>query len=291
MTTKAMQGRVCMITGATSGIGRVSAQALAEQGAELVLICRNRQKGEAIAEAIRRQTGGPRPMVLLANLASLADVRAVADRFLALERPLHVLLNNAGVFNLSRIQTPDGFEEMFAVNHLAHFVLTTRLLDRIKASDDARVVTVGSGAHMLIRKINFDDPNFVKRFAGLRVYSHSKLANSLFSHELSRRLRGSGVTSNVVDPGAVGTDLGAQNGFRGKLFQSLMRRFLATPEVGARTSIWACSAPEATATTGAYLRGCQRVSPKPWAEDAEAAKRLWTLSERLVGAGQSGIET
>lgn len=289
MAGRVMKGRVCLITGATSGIGRASAQALAQLGAELFLICRSQEKGDAVADAIRLQTGAPRPEVIIADLNALENVRLTADRFLAFERPLHVLLNNAGVFNMKRIQTSDGLEEMFAVNHLAHFLLTNRVLDRIKASGDARIVTVGSGAHKLIRGINFDDPNFEWGFRSLRVYSHSKLANLLFTHELARRLEGSGVTANTVDPGEVGTNLGAQNGIRGKVFQALMRRFLSTPDDGARTSIWACTAPELSDTTGAYLRGGQSVSPKPWAQDGTAARRLWALSENLVNAVQTGV--
>lgn len=276
-------GRVGMVTGATSGIGRVAAQALASMGAELFLVCRNRIKGERTAADILAQTGNHRITLLVGDLSSLADVHHIARSFLEHDKPLHFLLNNAGIFNVKREVTVDGYEEMFAVNHLAHFLLTNLLLDHIEASAPARIVNVASGAHRLVRNINFEGLNFDEGFRPLKVYSHSKLANMLFTWELAKRMEGCGVTANAVDPGEVGTGLGSQNGWLGKVIHLLMKSFLKSPEKGARTSLYACVSPELEGVSGRYFRDCREQRPKPWATDDTAAEQLWKLSEKLTG--------
>ncbi len=223
----------------------------------------------------------------MGDLASLAEVHQVARSFLERNRPLHLLVNNAGVFNLKREITTDGYEQMFAVNHLAHFLLTNVLLDRIKASSPARIVNVASGAHMLLKSINFEDLNFNKGFSALKVYSHSKLANILFSRELARRLEDSGVTVNAVDPGEVATGLGVQNGWIGKLISLLMKPFLQSPEKGAKTSIYTSVSPDVEGLTGRYFRNCREKQPKAPATDAAAARRLWEISATLVNLPDS----
>ena len=273
---------VCMVTGATGGMGQVAALALAETGAELYLVCRNRAKGERTAADILDRTGNERVTLLIGDLSSLADVRHVAQSFLERDKPLHLLLNNAGVFNFKRAITTDGYEEMFAVNHLAHFLLTNLLLDRIKASAPARIINVASGGHMLVKGINFEDLNFNTGFRGLKVYCHSKLANILFNVELAKRAEGSGVIVNAVDPGDVATGLGSQNGRLGKLIQLMMKPFLQSAQKGAKTSIYACVSPDLDGVTGRYLKNCREHQPKPWATDGAAAKRLWEVSARLT---------
>lgn len=280
--TDMMRGKNCLITGASSGIGEQTAYALADQGAHLLLVCRDQDKGKQVVKRIRQRTGADRAKVVFGDLASLEQVRLIAKTVLALDQPIHVLLNNAGVFNMRRCLTVDGNEEMFAVNHLAHFLLTNLLLERLTQTQNARVVTIGSGAHKLVKAINFDDLSFEKRFRPLHVYSHSKLANILFNHTLSERLRGTGVTANVVDPGEVATNLGGQNGRLGAIIKRLMSTFLQSPKRGALTSVYACSSSELEGISGQYLRNRRIAKARPWATDEAAGNKLWELSERLV---------
>lgn len=277
-----MHNKTCVITGASSGIGEQTAYALADQGANLLLVCRDHDKGARVAERIKHITGGSRAEVIVGDLASLDQVRDIAQNVLAQDRPLHVLLNNAGVFNFKRQLTIDGFEEMFAVNHLAHFLLTELLRERLVDTGNARVVTVGSGAHKLVKQINFDDLDFERNFRPLRVYSHSKLANVLFSHALAKRLEGTGVTANVVDPGEVGTNLGSQNGWLGASLKRVMSSLLRGPEKGAQTSIFACSSPKLDKTSGAYLRNSQIAQARTGKDDVAAGEKLWDVSTRLT---------
>ncbi|MFY0682333.1 MAG: SDR family oxidoreductase [Thalassovita sp.] len=277
-----MQGKTCLITGASSGIGEQTAYALADQGADLILVCRNQDKGVRVATQIHLRNRSSRVDVVVGDFSSLEQVRKVADEVLTMERPLHVLLNNAGVFNFRRTLTVDGHEEMFAVNHLAHFLLTNLLLERLKQTAGARVVTVGSGAHKLVKAINFEDLSFEHRFRPLHVYSHSKLANGLFGYTLAQRLQGTGVTSNVVDPGEVSTNLGVQNGWFGVLLKRLMSRFLQSPKTGAETSIYACSAPVLQGVSGQYLRNSGVGKARRWAMDDIAGDALWEKSAALV---------
>lgn len=279
---KILSNKVCLITGATSGIGLVAAQTFAEMGAILFLTCRNRAKGETIVSDIQKKTGNTQITLLHGDLSSLGDVRNIAKSFLQYDQPLHLLLNNAGVFNFKRVMTVDGYEEMFAVNHLAPFLLTNLLLDRMRESAPARIVTVASGAHILVKGMNFDDLNYEKSFSALKVYSHSKLANILFNRELARRLESSGVTANAVDPGEVSTGLALQNGWFAKLLNKLMRVFLKSPEKGAQTSIYASVSPEVEGVSGCYYRNCREEQPKPWALNDDDACRLWEVSQGMV---------
>ncbi len=277
-----LTNKVALITGATSGIGKESALALAAMGAELFIVARNPEKGAITKEEIRKVTENSKVNLLTGDLSSLKDVQRIAQSFLTLEKPLHILLNNAGVFNLKREETIDGYEEMFAVNHLAPFLLTNLLLDRIKTSEKPRIVNVASGAHILVKEIKFEDLNFVKGFKPLKVYSHSKLANILFTTELAARLKETQVTVNAVDPGEVSTGLGQQNGVIGKLLYWSMKPFIQTPKKGAKTSIHVCTTPELEKTSGKYFRNGKEKNPKPWAIDKQMAERLWDVSERLV---------
>jgi NAD(P)-dependent dehydrogenase (short-subunit alcohol dehydrogenase family) len=278
-----MAGRVCLITGATSGIGRMTADALAAMGATLFLVARDRVRGEDTCTAIRRATGNERVQLLLADLASLDSIRALVRAFLATGEPLHVLINNAGVVNLSRRLTQDGIEEVFAVNHLAYFLVTHLLLDRLRASAPARIINVASEAHKFGNGIDFGNLQGERSFRTMRIYGQSKLANILFTYELARRLDGTGVTVNCLHPGAVATGLGKNNGRWAGMLIALLRPFFRTPEKGAETSIYLASSPDVTAVSGRYFYNCKPIRSAPASYDEAAARRLWDESARLVG--------
>ncbi len=279
-----LSGRTCMITGATSGIGRAAASALAERGAELVLVARDRGRGEQTVREIRERSGGAKVDLMLADLSSQAQIRRLAAEFLASGRPLHVLLNNAGVFLLRREETEDGIETTFAVNHLAYFLLTHLLLDRLRESAPARVVNVASDAHAQSGgPLDFEDLESRRSYSGMRVYGRSKLANILFTRELARRLEGSGVTVNALHPGFVGSNFARNNGWIGPLAMTLLRPFARSPEKGAETAVYLCASPEVEGRTGLYWFDCKPKHPKRYAQDDEDARRLWEASERMTG--------
>lgn len=283
MTEWTLEGKTVLITGATGGIGLAAAVAMARQGAHLVLVGRNQSRGlDAISE-IRRRAGSDRAEFLRADFSSLAEVRRLALAFVAEDRPLHVLVNNAGTMNTSRKLTVDGFEEMFAVNHLAHFLLTRLLLPRLQACAPSRIVHVASNAHSFCQGIRWHDLSHEREFSAFSVYGHSKLANILFSNELARRLRGSGVTSNALHPGAVATGIGTNNGITGRVVPLLLKPFFRTPAKGAATTVYLASAAEVDGVTGKYFYNSKPVDPKPWALDTNAAGRLWVTSEKLLG--------
>lgn len=278
-----MTGRRCVITGATSGIGEATALALARAGAELTLVCRDRERAEQSAAKIRAAAPGGRVDFVLADLSAQAEVRRAADELLADPRPIHVLINNAGVVNLHHTTTVDGIETTFAVNHLAYFLLTRLLLDRIRQSPGARIVNVASDAHRF-SEMDFDDPGREKDFRWMKVYGQSKLANILFTRELARHLEGSGVTANALHPGGVATGLGANNGaLLHRVLMTVLRPFFKSPAQGAATSIYLASSPEVADVSGEYFAKCRRVPGSRASRDREDAARLWQLSEQLTG--------
>jgi NAD(P)-dependent dehydrogenase (short-subunit alcohol dehydrogenase family) len=279
-----MLNKVCLITGASSGIGKVTALALAAEGAELFLLCRNRQKGEAVLAEIASQSPECKVTLLLGDLASQQDIRRVAQSFLATGKPLHLLINNAGVMNTKRKTTVDGIEETFAVNHLAYFLLTDLLLERIKESAPARIVSVASEAHAFVKGVQFDDIEYkTTPYKLFKVYGHSKLCNILWTRSLSKKLDGSGVTANCVHPGAVATHLGHQdNKLMGKIVGSITKLFFKTPEQGAKTSIFVATSPSLDKTSGEYFADCKLGKIKPWAKDDLAAERLWNMSKAYL---------
>ncbi|WP_372749267.1 SDR family oxidoreductase [Litorivivens sp.] len=279
-----LKGKVALVTGATSGIGAATAEAMAAKGAELFIICRSAEKGRALLDAIRRNTGNEQLSMIVADLSVQADIRRAAAEFLDTGKPLHLLINNAGVIYTERKISADGLEETFAVNHLGYFLLTELLRDRIVDSAPARIVSVASGAHAFCKQIYFDDLNFENRpYKTFEVYGHSKLANILWNRELSRQLEGTGVTANCVHPGAVASGLGKQNGMLGKVITGLVSPFFQSPAKGASTSIYLATSPAVEGVTGKYFAKCAELQPKPWAEDDAAAKRLWDVSRELVG--------
>jgi retinol dehydrogenase 12 len=279
---RTLSGKTCLITGATSGIGRATATALAGMGASLLLVGRDRARGEETVAEIAQRTGNRDVALLLGDLSSQADVRRVAAKFLASDRPLHVLINNAGVVNLRRSVTVDGIETTFAVNHLAYFLLTTLLLPRLVASAPARIVNVASDAHKF-GPLDFDDLENTRRYRAMRVYGQSKLANILFTDELARRLAGSRVTANSLHPGAVGTGLGKNNGAWARVIIAMLRPFFRTPADGAATSVYLASSPAVEGVTGKYFARQREHRTSAAARDAAAARRLWDISARMTG--------
>ncbi len=222
-----------MVTGASAGLGRATALALARTGASLTLVCRDRSRGEKTVDEIRRETGNAAVNLMLADLSAQQSIRKLASDFLARGEPLDILVNNAGVFNLKRSVTEDNIETVFAVNHLSYFMLTLLLLARLKQSAQARIVNVASEAHRS-GTIDFDDLEGARSYRPMHIYGRSKLANILFTYELARRLEGTGVIVNCLHPGGVATGLGLNNGAIARLLARLIHPFLRTPEKRAR---------------------------------------------------------
>lgn len=275
--------KVCLITGATSGIGTATAGALAKQGWEVYIHGRSRTKLDETRDQLVQESGNEGIHCLQADLSKLDDVRGLAQQFLDLGKPLDCLISNAGVTNTNAITTADGYEEMFAVNHLAPFLLTNLLLDKVKESDYARIVVVSSGAHAFCKGIQFDDLSFTKNFSSMKVYGHSKLANILFTRELAKRLAGSGVTVNTCHPGAVATGLGTNNGWLGKLAMGVVKPFFRSPLKGAESSIYLATSNEVDSVSGEYFYNCKIEATKPWATDMDQARQLWRVSEEMTG--------
>ena len=275
-----MKGTVCVVTGATSGIGQAAAAALARLGATVVIAGRDRDRTEAAAARIAAVSTAP-PRVEIADLASLEQVRGLAARLAGLER-IDVLINNAGLVLGERRITPDGLEHVFAVNHLAPFLLTSLLLPKLTASGPARVVTVTSDAHSAAR-LDLSDPNLEHGWDSWRSYANSKLANILFTRELARRLDGTGVTASCAHPGVVRTGFGRESKPLLKLGITIARPFMASPERGADTIVYLASSPEVAGQTGGYYVKRQRREPSAAARDDTAARELWELSEKMTG--------
>ena len=272
-----------MVTGATDGIGKATARVLAEQGAQVIVVGRNRAKTERVVAEIRQQTGRTTVDYLLADFASQAQIRRLAAEFLARYERLDVLVNNVGVMIMSRQETADQLEMTFAVNHLGYFLLTNLLLDVLKASAPARIVNVSSDAHQG-RKLDFADLQMEKEYQGMQAYGRSKLANLYFTYELARRLVGTGVTVNALHPGFVGTNIGANNiPVLGKQIKWLINRLAKSPEEGAQTMIYLATSPEVEGVTGKYFVNCKEVASTEVSYDETAARRLWQASEALTG--------
>ena len=278
-----MAGRTCLVTGATSGIGKATATALARLGAEVVLVARDPAKGQATVAELRAATGNSRVELLLADLASQASIRHAAEQVKRTHQRLHVLVNNAGGYWATRHLTPDGLELTFALNHLAYFLLTTLLLEPLRTSAPARIVNVTSSAQAFGR-LHLDDLQFQRRYRGQAAYNQSKLANVLFTYELARRLEGTGVTVNCAAPGVTRTNFGRDDsGPVMRLLTPLARPFMRSPEQGADTPVWLASSPEVEGVTGRYYasRRARRSSRRSY--DTELARRLWQVSEELTG--------
>ena len=279
---EAMKGKVCLVTGATSGIGKATATALAAQGATVVLGCRSPEKGEAVKQEITRATGNSSLDLMVADLASIESTKKGAADFLARYPKLHVLVNQAGLYQSQRTLTPDGLETMFVVNHLSYFLLTNLLLPALKAGAPSRIVN-GSGGVEAAGKINFDDLQGEKKFSSFGALAQSKLGNFLFTYELARRLDGTGVTVTIMQPGGVKTELGkGQGGMFGFLLR-MMRPFFSTPEQGADTLVWLATSPEVEGVTGKYFVKRKEAKSSARSHDRELAARMWKVSAELTG--------
>jgi NAD(P)-dependent dehydrogenase (short-subunit alcohol dehydrogenase family) len=282
-----MKGKTVVVTGANSGIGFETAAALGAMGARVLVTARNADKGRAAVAALGERMGGAGVAQLVVfDLADLSSVRRGAAEILEQVPRLDVLVNNAGLILTERSETVDGYEATFATNHLGPFLLTNLLLERLKASAPSRVVNVASTAHSAARKgIPFDDLQTTSHYAGMRVYGESKLANILFTLELARRLEGSGVTANALHPGTVRTGYGADGDARGLLALGIKigKPLFLSPAKGARTSVFLASSPEVAGVSGQYFVKCREKRPRRNGRDVDAARRLWQVSDELVG--------
>lgn len=277
-----MNGRVCLVTGATSGHGRAVAVALARRGADLVLLGRNREKCAELQREIAMLSSGKAPEILLCDLSSRAEIDAAAEAFLAKGLPLHVLVNNAGLVNLRRKENPEGVELTLAVNYLAMFQLTLRLLGRLRESAPSRVVNISSDTYR-IASLDLGDLQLRKKYSVGRAYSQSKLAILYFTLELARRLAGSGVTVNAVDPGPVASNIGANNpGALYTLAAPMIRTLFPSPARAARTALRVATAPELATESGGYYRSLKRRERPLRHPDAELSTGLWRESARLT---------
>jgi NAD(P)-dependent dehydrogenase (short-subunit alcohol dehydrogenase family) len=278
-----MTGKNVVITGATSGLGLVASGRLARLGARLILVARNRGKAEAMLRQLREKTPLLEAEILIADMSRLDEVRKLAAELPKAAPRIDVLINNAGAIFTRRETTADGLERTFALNHMAYFLLTVLLLDRLKANAPARIVNVASEAHRNA-KLDFGDLQTAQGYSGWLAYRRSKLANILFTRELARRLGGSGVTSNCLHPGFVATAFGDNNGGRFCFALNIAKRFMAiAPEQGGETLVYAASAPEIAGASGLYFDQNRPRAPSAAAQDDAAAGRLWRESERLAG--------
>lgn len=275
-----MAGRVCVVTGATAGMGEAMATELARRGATVVIVARSREKAARTRDLVIRAAGHDRVQAVLADLAVQAQVRAAAAQILDRHPAVHVLINNAAVYTRRYEETPDGIETQLAVNHLAPYLLTRLLLDGLRAGAPARVVTLSSGAHHAAAP-RWDDLEMRGRYNGLRQYSNTKLYNLLMTRELARRHPPAELTANAMHPGVVGTSLL----FGGFAPLRLFKRFMRTTEQGARTAVYLASAPEVAAVTGEYFQDDRPARSSAASKDAEAARRLWEISARMTGLG------
>jgi NAD(P)-dependent dehydrogenase (short-subunit alcohol dehydrogenase family) len=276
-----MESKVVLITGGTSGIGRAAATALAAMGAEVVVTGRSRERGELAVEEIRDTSGNARVSLMLADLAVQAEVRGLAEEFRERYDRLDVLVNNAGIIQSKRTETPDGIELTLAVNHLAPFLLTNLLLDLLKKSAPSRIITVSSEARRGA-KIDFEDLQSERRYRPFKVYGMTKLANILFTYELAERLEGTGVVANSLHPGGVNTNFGNNNRSFGTLIFRAFKPFMRTPERGADTVVYLAVSPEAGKMTGRYLTDRKVVFSIEDPHDEVVQKRLWEVSEALT---------
>ncbi len=278
-----MANRTCLVTGATDGHGRAVANALAAQGADLVLLGRNPDKCRAVQREISEATRGKAPEILLCDLENRPDIDRAADEYLASGRPLHLLVNNAGLVNLERRVNAEGLEQTFAVNYLSMFQLTLRLFGRLRESAPARIVNVSSDSYR-IAKLDLDDLQLERGYSISQAYGRSKLAILHFTQELARRTQGSGVTVNAIDPGPVASNIGANNpGALYTLARPMIRSLFPSAARAARTCLKVATDPSLGASTGGYWRfGKLRERPlkRP---DPGLARGLWEASVRLTG--------
>lgn len=284
-----LSGKVCLVTGATSGIGEVTAHLLARLGARVVIASRSQERCQAVAGRITRENedwpGAGCADFLVADLSEMSAVKHLADQFLSRYDRLDVLINNVGAMYDTRHITSEGWEKTWALNHLGYFLLTACLMERLKETaarwNEARIINVSSAAHRG-SKINFDDLQGERFYNPWRAYAQSKLANILFTFELDRRLRGTDVTANALHPGFVATQFGTNNSRIWKFVLGIIHRFAITPEEGAATSIFLASSPEALKKSGLYFVNSRPTAADPAAYDIRTARQLWVVSEEML---------
>ncbi len=280
--------RIALITGGNSGIGKWTAIGLLRAGYRVMITSRNPERGEQAMAEIRERAGEGEVDCLTLDLASFASIRACAEEVLSRHDRLDLLVNNAGLLLTDRRTTEEGFEMTFGVNHLGHFLLTSLLLPRLRASAPARIVNLASDAHKAARKgLDFDDLQHQARYSGMPVYCESKLANIYFTRELSRRLEGEGVTVNAVHPGVVASGFARDGDAKGVMswLVSVARPFMISEQKGAATSLYVATSPELEGKSGGYYAKCRPASLSRAAKDDAAAARLWTVSEALIARG------
>lgn len=276
-----MDGKVCLVTGANSGVGMATARELARLGATVVMVARSRERAEPVLAEIRRATGNQKVELMIADLSSQQSIHSLAAAFKQKYDQLHVLVNNAGAIFQKRAVTVDGLEATFALNHLGYFLLTNLLLDLIKASAPARIISVSSGAHAM-GSIQFDDLQSERKYGAMRAYSQSKLANILFTVELARRLAGTGVTANCLHPGFVRSGFATETaGSRALL--AVLRPFTISPEQAAETPVYLATSAEVAGVTGKYFIKKRVARSTAASTDMAAARRLWQVSAALTG--------
>jgi NAD(P)-dependent dehydrogenase (short-subunit alcohol dehydrogenase family) len=277
-----MSSKVCLVTGATSGIGRVTARELAQMDATVVAVGRNRQKGEETVAEIKRRSANDKVEFMQADLSSQESIRDLARTFTDKYDQLHVLVNNAGGVFSKRETTVDGLEMTFALDHLAYFLLTALLLPVLERSAPARIINVSSGAQGM-GKIDFDDLQGAKRYRGWRAYSQAKLANVLFTYELARRLQGTGVTANCLHPGFVATGFAQNNSGALQALIKAGQVFAISPEKGAETSVFLASSPLVEGVSGKYFANKKEKKSAKQSYDESVTRRLWDVSAQLTG--------
>jgi len=277
-----MAQRICMVTGASSGIGKETSRKLAELGATVVLVCRNQKRGEKAMSEIKDASNNAEVELLVADFASLDSVRALAKEYLKKHDSLHVLVNNVGGVNVTRSLTADGFETTFQVDYLSHFLLTNLLLEVLEKSAPSRIINVSSASHYR-GHLNFDDLQMKKRYGVMKAYSQAKLAQVLFTYELSKRLEGTGVTVNSLHPGAVATNIWKSPMGPFSFLGNISRLFLLSPERGAETPVYLASSPEVDGATGRYYDHMREKQSSTESYDRATAEKLWDESEKLTG--------
>ncbi|MGB0523702.1 MAG: SDR family oxidoreductase [Flammeovirgaceae bacterium] len=279
---KVLKGKRCLITGANSGIGKATAIQLAQQGAQIIMACRNPIKAEEAKKEVIFRSGNERVEVMLVDFAKQDEIRALADEFKSKYQQLDILVNNAGIIADQRKVTQEGYELTFAVNHLGYFLVTNLLLEELKASPSARIINVSSEAHRM-GKINFDDLHLERDYSNIKAYSNSKLANILFTHELAKKLKETPVTVNALHPGVVNSNFAENSSMFLKTMMVLARPFMVSIEKGAETSIYLASSEEVAGISGRYFVRKKAKAPSADASNPALAKKLWDISLELTG--------
>jgi retinol dehydrogenase 14 len=281
MSTVSLAGKTGIVTGANSGIGEQISLGLARMGANVIMVCRDKSKGQVAKDEITKQSGNANVELFLADLASMASIRNLVESFRQRHNHLNILVNNAGLIMGKRVETVDNLETTFEVNYISHFLLTLLLLDTLKASAPARIINVSSSAHTG-GKMDFDDLQETKGYSAMKSYSQSKLAQVLFTYELSKKLEGTGVTVNAVHPGVVRTRWGDEGGSLG-IGIRLARPFMISPAKGAETALYLASSPEVDGITGKYWYKKKETQSSKESYDENQQRLLWIESTKIAG--------